>query len=136
MKRKCRTETERRMLVLDNATLLYYVFTNQKKPRRKDIKYASIVGRVVAMPTLVANLETRYELSAIFIPVCLQRLAENLLISRHALLSVCLYQSHNTHEGVLYRDYRDLSWFAANTCCIAILFVIPKKEKKLQRLWC
>lgn len=82
------------------------------------------------MPTLVANLETRYELSAIFIPVCLQRLAENLLISRHALLSVCLYQSHNTHEGVLYRDYRDLSWFAANTCCIAILFVIPKKEKK------
>lgn len=130
MKRKCRTETERRMLMNDNATLLLYVFTNQKKPRRKDIKYASIVGRVVAMPTLVANLETRYELSAIFIPVCLQRLAENLLISRHALLSVCLYQSHNTHEGVLYRDYRDLSWFAANTCCIAILFVIPKKEKK------
>lgn len=46
------------------------------------------------------------------------------------MLFYLLYQSHNTHEGVLYWDYRDLSWFTANTCCIAILFVIPKRKKK------
>lgn len=83
------------MLMRDEATFPLSCAYKPEKLLRKDIKYASIFGRMVAMPTLVANLETRYELSAIFIPMCLHRLEENLLISRHALLSVVSKPLHS-----------------------------------------